>query len=75
MKELFNKYKKHIPNVLTTLRLAAVPAYWVLTLTGNLLPATILFGSACITDALDGYLARKWKVESIYGKVTDPLAY
>lgn len=74
MKGFFDKYKKHIPNILTTLRLGVVPAFWVLTLTGNLLPATILFGSACATDALDGFLARRWKVESIYGKVTDPLA-
>jgi len=74
MKSLFNKWKKHIPNILTTLRLGAVPAFWVLTLTGNLLPATILFGSACATDALDGFLARRWNVQSIYGKITDPLA-
>lgn len=74
MKKIFNKYKKHIPNILTTLRLIAVPVFWGLTLSGNPLAATILFGSACITDALDGYLARHWKVESIYGKITDPLA-
>ncbi len=74
MKGFFDKYKKHIPNILTTLRLGAVPAFWILTLTGNLLPATILFGSACATDALDGFLARRWNVESTYGKVTDPLA-
>lgn len=74
MKGIFNKYKKHIPNILTTLRLVAVPVFWVLTLTGNFLPATILFGSACITDALDGFLARRWEVESIYGKLVDPFA-
>lgn len=74
MKGIFEKNKKHIPNILTTLRLGAVPAFWFLTLTGNLLPATILFGSACATDALDGFLARRWKAQSVYGKVTDPLA-
>lgn len=74
MKNFFNKYKKYIPNVLTTLRLGVVPVFWVCTLTGHPLIAAILFGSACATDALDGYLARKWEVESVYGKVTDPLA-
>ena len=27
-----------------------------------------------ITDQLDGYLARRWRVESQFGKVADPLA-
>ena len=75
MKKLrFNKIKKSIPNILTTLRLGAVPIFWGLTLSGNFIPAAILFGSACITDALDGFLARHWKVESVYGKIVDPLA-
>lgn len=36
--------------------------------------AAILFGIASFTDFLDGYLARKWKLETIYGKLMDPLA-
>ncbi|MBE6152957.1 MAG: CDP-alcohol phosphatidyltransferase family protein [Firmicutes bacterium] len=74
MKRVLDKYKKYIPNILTTLRLAAVPAFWYLTLTGHPVSSTILFGSACATDALDGYLARRWHVESIYGKIVDPFA-
>ena len=31
-----------------------------------------LFIAAAITDALDGYLARKWRVESVFGRVMDP---
>lgn len=31
-----------------------------------------LFIVAAITDALDGYLARKWKVESQFGRIMDP---
>ena len=37
-------------------------------------PAGILFGAAAFTDQLDGFLARRWHVESAFGKVADPLA-
>ena len=33
-----------------------------------------MFGLAALTDQLDGYLARRWRVESRFGKVADPLA-
>jgi CDP-diacylglycerol--glycerol-3-phosphate 3-phosphatidyltransferase len=37
-------------------------------------PAAIVFGVAGITDQVDGFLARRWHVESEFGKVADPLA-
>jgi CDP-diacylglycerol--glycerol-3-phosphate 3-phosphatidyltransferase len=36
--------------------------------------AGILFGVAAITDQVDGWLARRWHVESEFGKYADPLA-
>jgi CDP-diacylglycerol--glycerol-3-phosphate 3-phosphatidyltransferase len=33
-----------------------------------------VFGVAGVTDQVDGYLARLWKVESPFGKIADPLA-
>lgn len=39
-----------------------------------LLGAAALFGIAVATDALDGYLARKWQVESAFGRIMDPFA-
>ncbi len=36
--------------------------------------AAWLFGLSAITDYFDGYLARKWKLETVYGKLLDPLA-
>jgi CDP-diacylglycerol--glycerol-3-phosphate 3-phosphatidyltransferase len=37
-------------------------------------PAGIVFAVAAATDQLDGWLARRWRVESAFGKVADPLA-
>ena len=34
----------------------------------------MLFGAAGITDQIDGFLARRWHVESAFGRIADPLA-
>ncbi len=68
---------RQIPNALTLLRFAAIPLFiWLLLdeREGPSWPAAIVFGLAAITDQLDGYLARRWRVESAFGKVADPLA-
>ena len=36
--------------------------------------ALILFFGAALTDWLDGHLARRWKIESDFGRLFDPLA-
>jgi CDP-diacylglycerol--glycerol-3-phosphate 3-phosphatidyltransferase len=66
-----------LPNALTILRLVAIPAFVVLLLQaddGKSWPAALLFGAAGATDQIDGWLARRWHVESAFGKVADPLA-
>jgi CDP-diacylglycerol--glycerol-3-phosphate 3-phosphatidyltransferase len=66
-----------IPNALTLVRLALIPIFVVLIVTsdgGHSWPAAIVFGVAAITDQVDGWLARRWRVESSFGKVADPLA-
>ena len=68
---------RQIPNALTILRLVALPVFAVLLLVdadGPSWPAGIVFGAAGVTDQLDGWLARRWHVESEFGKVADPLA-
>jgi CDP-diacylglycerol--glycerol-3-phosphate 3-phosphatidyltransferase len=68
---------RQIPNALTLLRFAAIPVFiWLLLdeRSGPSWPAGIVFGLAGLTDQLDGYLARRWRVESQFGKVADPLA-
>src|SRR5918992_155970 len=66
-----------LPNALTILRLALIPVFVVLVLRsdhGYSWPAAIVFAVAGITDQVDGFLARRWHVESAFGKVADPLA-
>ena len=66
-----------IPNALTLARLVLIPVFVVLVLTsdgGHSWPAAIVFAVAAVTDQVDGWLARRWRVESSFGKVADPLA-
>ena len=69
--------RRHIPNALTILRFAAIPVFVVLFVSAGDGPAWgagAFFAGAALTDQLDGYLARRWSVESPFGKVADPLA-
>ena len=66
-----------LPNALTLFRLVLIPIFVALVLAsdqGHSWPAAIVFGVAAITDQVDGFLARRWRVESQFGKVADPLA-
>jgi CDP-diacylglycerol--glycerol-3-phosphate 3-phosphatidyltransferase len=68
---------QQLPNVLTIGRLALIPVFVALMLSaegGHSWPAGIVFGVAGVTDQIDGFLARRWKVESDFGRVADPLA-
>jgi len=66
-----------LPNALTIARLALIPVYVVLITTcdgGRSWAAAIVFGVAGVTDQIDGFLARRWHVESAFGRIADPLA-
>ncbi len=66
-----------LPNALTIARLALIPVFVVLMVRAGhrpSWPAAVVFGVAGITDQVDGFLARRWHVESRFGKVADPLA-
>jgi cardiolipin synthase (CMP-forming) len=67
-----------LPNVLTYARIVAVPLVVASMLliegdTGRWI-ALALFIAACITDYLDGYLARIWAMQSTLGRMLDPIA-
>jgi CDP-diacylglycerol--glycerol-3-phosphate 3-phosphatidyltransferase len=66
-----------LPNVLTCLRIAIIPAMvWLLNDPGPRAGffAAALFFFAALTDYYDGYLARKYGVVTTLGKFLDPLA-
>ena len=66
-----------IPNALTIGRLILIPVFVALMVQAGSdpsWPAGIVFGIAGITDQIDGFLARRWHVESRFGQIADPLA-
>ena len=77
MKIDFTK-KENIPNLLTLGRIVLIPVFILVLCIWNSVAghavAAVVFALASITDYLDGYLARKWKVVTNFGKFADPLA-
>ncbi|KAK0631193.1 putative CDP-alcohol phosphatidyltransferase class-I family protein C22A12.08c [Lasiodiplodia hormozganensis] len=64
----------NVPNVLTFSRLIAAPAVGYLILHDHHAWALGLFAYAGITDLLDGWIARRWKLQTVVGSVVDPMA-
>ena len=72
--------KRRIPNAITMLRILIAGAFFAVLggyrfpnqgiLLGNV--AIALFVIAAMTDFVDGYLARKWNVVSMFGRLMDP---
>lgn len=63
-----------IANALTLLRLCLIPLTVVMIVEGRFDWATLIFVIAGITDALDGYLARKLNQQTAIGAYLDALA-
>jgi len=65
------------PNILTVLRILMIPVIVVFllgeTAEGDVIAAA-LFAIAALTDGLDGYIARRQRQETTFGKLMDPLA-
>lgn len=67
----------NIPNFLSLFRLVLVPCFAVIfmsSLEHASLLAGIIFVLAAVTDAADGYIARKYKKITKIGRILDPLA-
>ena len=70
-------FELNLPNALTVFRILLVPVLVAALLSegpGGDLLAAIVFAVASFTDALDGWIARRAKIESTFGKLMDPLA-
>ncbi len=78
---------RRLPNQLTWLRILCIPAVVLLMLDGNSVDrgvphvisttdilAAVVFALAALTDFFDGFIARRYGVETVLGKLLDPLA-
>ena len=63
-----------LPNVLTLMRILAVPFFAIAVWYGHMADACMLFVGAGLTDVLDGYLARRFNQKSELGALLDPAA-
>lgn len=67
-----------LPNQLTIFRLVLTPLFFLLMVVGdtsyNTFIATIIFVIASLTDAYDGFIARKYGTVTRWGTFLDPLA-
>jgi CDP-diacylglycerol---glycerol-3-phosphate 3-phosphatidyltransferase len=67
----------NLPNILTLLRIASIPVIAAILLSPSKsagLWAAVIFAIASITDWLDGYLARRMGIVTVFGKFLDPIA-
>lgn len=64
----------NLPNLITMARILSVPLIvWAIT-SGHVLPAFLLFLAAGISDAVDGFLAKRFNMSSELGALLDPVA-
>ena len=67
-----------IPNVLSIFRLALIPVYVLIYLraktTADYFLAAAILAVSCLTDLIDGKIARHFDMITNLGKILDPLA-
>lgn len=72
------KHLVTVPNILTGFRFFLVPVLIVLFSLEQTVKVEIIcwlvFVVACATDFVDGWVARRYKIETVLGKLMDPLA-
>ena len=65
---------KTTANKITMLRIVLIPVFLVLAYTDMMMAALAVYVIACLTDFVDGYIARHYNQISNFGKFMDPLA-
>lgn len=63
-----------MPNILTFSRLIAAPVVGYLLVHNYHAAALSLFAYAGITDLVDGYIARRYNLQTVVGTIIDPMA-
>lgn len=64
----------NIPNIITGIRILLIPVFVIFLIQGKLTPSLVIFLIAGITDALDGFIARRYGQVSELGAYMDPIA-
>jgi cardiolipin synthase len=64
----------NIPNIITLIRIFLVPVFIMSVFYGKFKEALGIFFFAALSDALDGFLARKFNKVTMLGVILDPLA-
>ncbi len=64
----------NLPNLLTITRIALIPVFAWCILTERFLAAFIVFAIGSVTDALDGFIARRFDQVTALGQALDPVA-
>jgi cardiolipin synthase len=64
----------NLPNYITLLRVILIPFFINLMIYGYYQAALVVFLVACLTDALDGMIARLTKTQTELGAFLDPMA-
>ena len=74
-------FRRWLPNAITVSRLFLAAVFFAMLALHRHEPGVIswwlfaagwVYGLAAATDFLDGYLARRWRVVSVFGRVVDP---
>ena len=78
MKKDWKKQIFTIPNLLSLFRLLLIPVYVIIylnaTSTTDYIISAAILAVSCLTDLVDGYIARQFHMISTVGKILDPLA-
>ncbi len=63
-----------VPNAMSLFRILVIPFFIVFAVRGNIAGALIMLGLSGLSDALDGYVARRFDQITELGKMLDPFA-
>ena len=64
----------NLPNILALIRLLLAPVVVWLIFQERMITAMLVFLAACLTDLLDGYIARRYHLITQLGTFLDPMA-
>lgn len=63
-----------MPNIITCIRIALIPVFASFYLTDKFSTAIVVLALIIVSDLLDGYLARKYSLQTRTGELLDPIA-